>query len=147
MAGDAAPERANHANHAQVDGKIAVLSLLMRLHWAEGDLTTAMALARDCAQDAERIDHALSVCYGLAVGCIPVAIAAEQRELAAEWITALARRTTRHGLDHWHSFVAGYGQALDPATRAPDRVSEMQAEMYAVAAGDGGDVPWRREGA
>jgi predicted ATPase/DNA-binding winged helix-turn-helix (wHTH) protein len=147
MAGDAAPERANHANHAQVDGKIAVLSLLMRLHWAEGDLTTAMALARDCAEDAERIDHALSVCYGLAVGCIPVAIAAGQRELAAEWITALTRRTTRHGLDHWHSFVAGYGQALDPAARAPHRVSGMQAKMYAVAAGGGGDVPWRREGA
>ena len=147
MAGDAAPERANHANHAQVDGRIAVLSLLMRLHWAEGDLTTAMALARDCAQDAERIDHALSVCYGLAVGCIPVAIAAQQHTLAAEWIAALARRTTRHGLDHWHSFVAGYGQALDPATRAPDRVSGMQAHMYAVAAGGGDDVLWRREGA
>jgi hypothetical protein len=101
-----------------------------------------MALALECAEDAERIDHALSVCYGLAIGCIPIAIAAGERDTAASWIAALKRRTTRHALRHWHGFVEGYGQALDPALPDPRSVSGMQAEMFAVARGEGTAVRW-----
>lgn len=133
MAGDAAPERANHANHAQVDGKIAVMSLLMRLHWVRGDLASALAIARDCAEDAVRIDHALSLCYGLAIGCIPVAIAAGEPALAEAWIAALRARTERHGLDHWHRFVLGYSRALVGDETPVEGISAMQAEMFAVA--------------
>ncbi|MBB5709814.1 ATP-binding protein [Sphingomonas xinjiangensis] len=143
MAGDAAPERANHANHAQVDGKIAVMSLLMRLHWMRGDLEGALAIANACAEDAARIDHALSVCYGLAVGCIPVAIAAGEPMLAATWIDALAERTERHGLDHWGAFVPGYSRALGKEAPLPGWISGMQAEMFAVALNPQAPVPWR----
>ncbi|UYY59970.1 ATP-binding protein [Sphingomonas sp. S2-65] len=145
MAGDAVPERANHANHAQIDGKIAVMSLLMRLYWMRGDLDGALAIARECAQDAARIDHALSVCYGLAVGCIPVAIAAGEPVLAAAWIDALADRTERHGLDHWGAFVSGYARALGKDAPLPAWISGMQAEMFAVALDPKAAVPWRRE--
>ncbi|OWK29961.1 ATP-binding protein [Sphingomonas mucosissima] len=147
MAGDAAPERANHANHAQVDGKIAAMSLLMRLHWARGDLGGALAIARDCAADAVRIDHALSLCYGLAIGCIPVAIAAGEPALAEVWIAALRARTERHGLDHWHRFVLGYSRALVGDDTPVEGMSAMQAEMFAVARDAHAQVPWRREAA
>lgn len=147
IAGDAAPERANHANHAQVDGKIAVMSLLMRLLWMRGDLPGALAIARGCAQDAICIDHALSVCYGLAIGCIPVAIAAGEPALAHEWITALRARTERHGLDHWHRFVLGYSQALEGGGEAVEGASAMQVEMFAAASDPQAPVPWRREAA
>jgi predicted ATPase/DNA-binding winged helix-turn-helix (wHTH) protein len=143
MTGDAIPERANHANHAQVDGKIAVMALLMRIKWRCGALPEALEMARDCAQDAAQIDHALSVCYGLAIGCIPVAIAAGESGLAKRWIDALAKQTERHGLDHWHSFVTGYTHALDPTTALPARMSGMQAEMFAMALDPKACVPWR----
>ncbi|WP_206240416.1 ATP-binding protein [Novosphingobium terrae] len=146
LAGDAAPERANHANHAQVDGKIAAMSLLMRLEWLRegGDLQAAMAMARECAQDAMEIDHALSACYGLAVGCIPVAIAAGELDLARAWIAAMAVHTLRHGLDHWHTFVIGYGKALENGHAYQDNTSGMQSDMFAVATGDTGQVMWAR---
>lgn len=147
MSGDAAPERANHANHAQVDGRIAVMSLLMRLHWLRGDLPGALAMARECAEDAARIDHALSLCYGLAIGCIPVAIATGEAALARDWIAALRERTQRHSLDHWDRFVTGYSQALDSGTALATGISGMQAEMFAVACDAQARVPWRREAA
>jgi predicted ATPase/DNA-binding winged helix-turn-helix (wHTH) protein len=147
IAGDEAPERANHANHAQVDGKIAVMSLLMRLHWMRGDLPGALAIARECALDAAQIDHALSICYGLSVGCIPVAIAAGEDALAATWIEALDDRTRRYGLDHWQAFVLGYSRALGQQVTMPAWVSGMQADMFAVAVDPQARVPWRREAA
>lgn len=144
MVADAGRERANHANYAQVDGKIAAMALLMRLHWlrADADLDTAMTLARACAEDAAGMNHALSACYGLAIGCIPVAIAAGETVQALAWIDALASHTRRHGLDHWHVFVVGFGNALGRADPMPAEVSPMQAEMFAVAAGGAVQPVW-----
>ncbi|MEE3623538.1 winged helix-turn-helix domain-containing protein [Nitrospirillum sp. BR 11752] len=133
IAADADPVRVNHANHAQVDGKVAALSLLMRLQWLMGDINGAMDLARLCAEDAVGTDHALSICYGLAIGCIPVAIAAGEGTVAGAWIDLLAQRTTRHALDHWHVFVQGYGAALGRPGTIAAGASAMQLEMFAVA--------------
>ncbi|TWB45921.1 ATP-binding protein [Nitrospirillum pindoramense] len=133
IAADADPVRVNHANHAQVDGKVAALSLLMRLQWLMGDINGALDLARLCAEDAVGTDHALSICYGLAIGCIPVAIAAGEGALAGAWIDLLAQRTTRHALDHWHVFVQGYGAALGRPGAIAASASAMQVEMFAVA--------------
>ncbi|WP_044559817.1 winged helix-turn-helix domain-containing protein [Azospirillum sp. B4] len=133
IAADADPVRVNHANHAQVDGKVAALSLLMRLQWQLGDRDGALELARLCAEDAVGTDHALSICYGLAIGCIPVAIAAGETDLAGAWIDLLAQRTTRHALDHWHAFVHGYGHAIGRPVSPPVNPSAMQVEMFAVA--------------
>jgi predicted ATPase/DNA-binding winged helix-turn-helix (wHTH) protein len=142
LAGDDVPERANHANHAQVDGKIAAMSLMMRLRWLhEGDIAGALELACACADDAVQIDHALSSCYGLAIGCIPVAIVAGKTALAREWIAVLADHTGRHGLDHWATFVAGYRHALDDHEVLAEG-TRMQREMFEVAADGFAEVAW-----
>ncbi|MEA1674715.1 hypothetical protein [Nitrospirillum sp. BR 11163] len=134
MAADADPVRVNLANHAQVDATLAALTLLMRLRWAMGDVDAALDLARAAAEDATSIDHALSLCYCLAIGAIPVAIAAGERDLATGWIDRLAQRTTRHALDHWNIFVHGYGAALGRlGTHTIATASAMQVEMFAVA--------------
>jgi predicted ATPase/DNA-binding winged helix-turn-helix (wHTH) protein len=144
LAGDDVPERANHANHAQVDGKIAATSLMMRLRWLhDGDLDGALELACACADDAAQVDHALSTCYGLAIGCIPVAIAAGKASLARKWIEALAEHTGRHGLDHWATFVVGYRHALGGG-EAPVEATRMQREMFEVAADGFAEIAWNR---
>ena len=143
LAGDAEPERATHANHAQVDGKIAALSLLMRIEWQQGDADTALALARGNAADALDLGHALSICYGLAIGAIPVAIACGAREDAATWTAALDRTARLHDLDHWHRFAVGYGAALAGTAAIPDGASAMQREMFAVAAERESAIPTR----
>ncbi|TWB43064.1 putative ATPase [Nitrospirillum viridazoti] len=134
MAADADPVRVNLANHAQVDAKLAALTLLMRLRWAMGDVRGALDLAQAAAEDATSIDHALSLCYCLAIGAIPVAIAAGEGTLAGAWIDLLAQRTTRHALDHWNIFVHGYGAALGRlGGHTIAAASAMQVEMFAVA--------------
>ncbi len=130
---DKAAVRADHRNHAQVDGKIAVLSLLMRIKWLTGAPEEAMELAKTCAADAFELDHTLSICYGLGVGCIPVAIANQKYDIARDWIMALRAETKAKGLDHWGNFADGYEAAIEGRCEIPDRASKMQREMFEVA--------------
>jgi len=130
---DKAPVRVDHTNHAQVDGKIAVMSLLMRIKWLAGDLQEAMSLAQACAEDAFEFKHTLSTCYGLGVGCIPVAVANGEYGLAREWIDALRVQTRAKGLDHWGNFADGYEAAIEGRREFPRSSSKMQREMFEVA--------------
>lgn len=142
LAGDAAPERANHANHALVDGKIAALSLLARLKWQHGEMSAALALVCDIAVDIDLVDHSLSTCYGLAIGCIPIAIAAGDRNLAEAWIARLRSVANRLDLDHWGRFASGYEASLNGVDALPAGASIMQIEMFEVAANPMAEVPW-----
>ncbi|WP_417812876.1 ATP-binding protein [Thalassospira alkalitolerans] len=130
---DKAPIRVDHANHAQVDGKVAVMSLLMRIKWLTGAFEEAMKIAVDCAEDAFGLDHTLSICYGLGVGCIPVAIANKEYDLARKWIIALRAQTNSKGLDHWGNFADGYEAAIEGRCDFPVTSSKMQSEMFKIA--------------
>lgn len=136
IAGDDAPVRANHTNHAQVDGKTAVLALLMRITWLQGDADGALSLAKDCAADVLSLDHDLSICYGLAIGCIPVALWCGDLALAREWNGHLMRRTTRRGLRHWQVWADGFAAVLEGKTIFPRDATAMQAEVFAAISPD-----------
>ncbi|WP_051320960.1 ATP-binding protein [Rhizobium mesoamericanum] len=131
IAGDDAPVRANHTNHAQVDGKTAVLALLMRITWLQGDSERALELAKDCAEDALALDHDLSICYGLAIGCIPVAMWCGEPLLADQWNRHLTRRTTKRGLRHWQAWSDGFVAVLTGTNVFPKDATAMQAEVFA----------------
>ncbi|MFM0643274.1 winged helix-turn-helix domain-containing protein [Paraburkholderia bryophila] len=156
IAGDKDPVRANHANHAQVDGRIASMSLLMRIDWLQGDTDSAMALARECAALALEIDHDLSICYGLAIGSIPVAIWAGDTAMARELTGKLRERTRRRGLSHWDKWGEGFEALLDGRPVAPRGATIMQLEGFAsagsqscfdalIAAGRLNEPSWCRE--
>lgn len=132
IAGDDAPVRANHTNHAQVDGKTAVLALLMRITWLQGDADGALSLAKDCAADALSLDHDLSICYGLAIGCIPIALWCGEFALAREWNDHLIHRTTKRGLRHWQVWADGFAAILQGKTVFPGDATAMQAEVFAA---------------
>jgi hypothetical protein len=105
-----------------VDGKIAALSLLARLTWQNGDLDAALSIAREIAIDIDLVDHALSTCYGLAIGAIPVAIAAGDAILAQVWLARLRDVTNRFDLDHWGSLrraMAPLSMAISSRRPAP----------------------------
>lgn len=142
---DQDPVRANHANHAQVDGKIAALSLLMRILWLQGYADQAMALARTCAEEALSIDHDLTICYGLAIGSIQIALWNGERDLAVVWTRALKERTTRRALTHWDAWARGYaavlglGDTLSPASTAMQLESLATVPFSPAAAALAGD--------
>ncbi|MCA1443963.1 winged helix-turn-helix domain-containing protein [Ensifer sp. IC4062] len=132
MEGDQGPARANHTNHAQVDGKTAALSLLMRILWLKGQADQALQIARDCAADVLSLDHDLSICYGLAIGSIPVAIWTGELDLARELNAYLADRTKRRGLRHWQIWAEGFAVALGSTAPLPQDGSGMQDECFAT---------------
>ncbi|MFB9949112.1 winged helix-turn-helix domain-containing protein [Rhizobium puerariae] len=132
IAGDEAPARANHTNHAQVDGRTATLALLMRILWLTGHADRALQVARDCAADVLSLDHDLSICYGLAIGCIPVAIWTGELDLARGLNVHLAERTKRRGLRHWQIWADGFEIALGSHRSLPGDGSGMQDETFAT---------------
>ncbi|WHS33910.1 hypothetical protein QLQ09_24030 [Brucella sp. NM4] len=104
----------------------------MRITWLQGDADQAMALAKDCAEDALALDHDLSICYGLAIGCIPVAIWSGQTALAEEWNSHLTMRTTQRGLRHWQAWADGFTSILVGGVVFPKDATAMQAEVFAT---------------
>lgn len=132
IAGDQTPDRTNHTNHAQVDGKTAVLSLLMRILWLQGAYDVAVQTALDCAAHVKDLCHDLTTCYGLAIGCIPVAIWAGKPDLAAEWNAMLAETTARKGMRHWEIWAVGFDAGLGKKQMLPIDATAMQMEVFAT---------------
>jgi predicted ATPase/DNA-binding winged helix-turn-helix (wHTH) protein len=133
LSGDATPTRVNHANHAQVDGGVAAHALLMRILWLQGFPDQALALAESTARFALETDHDLTICYGLAIGAIPVALWTGRDALARDWIEALLQRAKGHAVGYWEIWGQGFQAALSPSGRAPSRRFAMQAEVFATA--------------
>lgn len=133
LSGDATPARVNHANHAQVDGGVAAHALLMRILWLQGLPDQALALAESTARFALDTDHDLTICYGLAIGAIPVALWTGQDALARQWTDALLQRASGHAVGYWEIWGQGFQAALSPGGRAPSRAFAMQAEGFATA--------------
>jgi len=133
IARDQDPVRANHANHAQVDGRIASMSLLMRILWLQGSSDQAMALARECAELALAIDHDLSICYGLAIGSIPIAIWADDTVMARALTGKLRERTRQRGLSYWDKWAVGFEALLGGWPIVPHGATIMQLEYFASA--------------
>lgn len=129
---DQDPVRANHANHAQVDGKVAAMSLLMRILWLQGHADQAMSLARACVQEALSIDHDLTICYGLSIGSIQIALWNGERDLAVVWTRALKERTTRRALTHWDAWARGYAAVLGLGDTLSPVSTVMQMESLAT---------------
>jgi predicted ATPase/DNA-binding winged helix-turn-helix (wHTH) protein len=133
IARDDTPIRANHANHAQVDGEIAAISLLMRILWLKGETDRALTMARHCATVALTIDHDLSICYGLAIGSIPVAIWAQERDMARTLTDQLRMRTRQRGLAHWDKWATGFDALIDGKAISTSDATVMQLEFFASA--------------
>ncbi|MFL9992723.1 hypothetical protein PQR34_16730 [Paraburkholderia sediminicola] len=133
IARDEDPIRANHANHAQVDGQIASMSLLMRILWLQGSTDRAMALAHECAGQALAIDHDLSICYGLAIGSIPVAIWENDWATVRELTGKLRERTRQRGLSYWDKWAEGFEALIEGRPVMPRGATIMQLELFASA--------------
>ena len=133
IARDEDPIRANHANHAQVDGQIASMSLLMRILWLQGSTDRAMALAHECAGQALAIDHDLSICYGLAIGSIPVAIWENDWAMVRELTGKLRERTRQRGLSYWDKWAEGFEALIEGRPVMPRGATIMQLELFASA--------------
>lgn len=131
---------ASQANYAQVNGVVAAQSLLMRILWIQGFADQALEMAKSAAATALATDHDLTICYGLAIGAVPVALWTGQDDLAREWTAALLDRARGRAMGYWEIWGQGFLSVLDPAAPRPTFCFPMQAEVLATTDPRRGDL-------
>jgi predicted ATPase/DNA-binding winged helix-turn-helix (wHTH) protein len=94
------------------DQRVAMLTFLVRILWMLGQADQALERAREAIERALNIDHSLSLCFTLAMGCTPVAIWAGDWEKAARYTQLLQERSALASLAYWQAFGAGYALVL-----------------------------------
>ncbi|MGF6485153.1 ATP-binding protein [Paraburkholderia sp. JPY419] len=132
---EAGPTRENlaKANDAQMDGRIASMTVYMRILWLQGETERAVRLARDCAELVASIGHDLSIVYGLALGSIPIMIWAGEHDSARQLTRMLRECTSRRGLAHWDVYGEGFENILGGKPVALSRATVPQLEAFASA--------------
>ena len=94
------------------DQRISSRTMLSRTLWQQGFPDQA----RDCAQEglslARAIDHALSLCFVLAHGVVPIALWRGEKAVAEDMTQLLLAHSREHGFFIWHDFGRAYHTAL-----------------------------------
>jgi hypothetical protein len=92
----------------QFDQRVAALTVLARILWIHGRPEQALRHAHLAVEEALAAEHALSLCYALANGVVPVLFWAGAENDAARYTRLLSERATEHSLVFWQAFGAGY---------------------------------------
>lgn len=129
---NANPVRAKHANAAQVDGRTAAWTLKMRILWIQGRSDVALELAREAVAECVRVDHALSLCFCVGMGVLPVAFWTGDLKLAREALSVLRSRTRGNGLMFWDSWADGFEAILTGGHFNLERATLYQMEIFAT---------------
>jgi hypothetical protein len=134
---------------------------MARILWVHGFPDQALAQAECAIERARSINHSLSLCFALSVGCCPVAFWCGDLERAQRYTDLLRSRSKEYSLTLWGTYGEGYGLALrllcgEPFTvTVPSQWSNMLREMLCTVHPDlasesslqrglAGSVPWSR---
>ncbi len=108
-----APARRWHVVRYQFDPRVTAKITLARVLWLQGSADQAISVVDSGVDEAQSIDHTLSLCNSTAQAACPVALLAGDLDRAERFNGILLRETARHGLDIWHLYAKGYrGQIL-----------------------------------
>ncbi|UXH76167.1 ATP-binding protein [Roseateles amylovorans] len=97
----------------QFDQRVAALAVTARIQWMQGRPDAALASAAEAVREAVSLDHALSLCYAIAIGAAPVAMWCGDLALARVWTDLLRQRSQANSLHFWRAFGDTYQQLLD----------------------------------
>jgi predicted ATPase/DNA-binding SARP family transcriptional activator len=97
-----APAHRSHAIRFQYDQQVASRMILARTLWLQGFPDQALRMAQSNVEDAQTIDHALSLCYALEAACL---VALWNGDLAAAEgsVATLLDHSARPALTLWHA--------------------------------------------
>jgi len=102
-----APDTANRASRGssfQFDQRVAVHVVMARALWLLGCPDQAMAHARQAVDRASEVGHALSICYALASGAIPIALRNGDHATALRYAQWLVDEAQERSLEYWRHF-------------------------------------------
>lgn len=100
-------------NNFQFDSRVAALTVTARTLWLQGFPEQALMHAEEAIKEALNIDHALSLCYAIAIGAAPVAFWCGDHTKAGEWVALLKRRSDERSLHFWQAFADGYCHLIE----------------------------------
>jgi predicted ATPase len=102
----------SHIVRFQVDLRVSALTFLAPTLWLLGFPDQAMRVAEAAIDDAQRVNHALSVCHALVFGACPTALLVGDFASAEHYASKLIDHSIKHGLARWHAYGNGYRGAL-----------------------------------
>lgn len=107
---------------------VVARTIIARAEWLRGNPDRALSEADLAIQEMRAADHALSLCYALAVSGVPVALWAGDEQLGQSRIRELQTTSEQHGLLFWRSWSNTYDTMLNwHAAPAIDRLPEFGA--------------------
>lgn len=92
----------------QFDPRVASMAMLARTHWMLGRAATARQYADEGLDQALALDHAVSLCFVVALGAAPVALWCGDMGRAATDAQHMMDAATRRGLHFWTMFGRAY---------------------------------------
>ncbi len=112
FADDTAVDHQKYMIRFQIDLLVSARVILARVLWLQGFPDQAMRAAASSIDDARAADHAVSLCYALALGACPIALAVGDLATAEHYVGLLLDHSTRHALTHLRAFSAYHQGAL-----------------------------------
>ena len=94
------------------DQRVQARVSLARILWLQGFPDQAIRTAQSSIEDARTIDHAISVCFALAMAACPVAFWLGDLAAAERYLGMLLDHSTRHGLATWQRWGRSFEGAL-----------------------------------
>ncbi|CAN7516726.1 MULTISPECIES: ATP-binding protein [unclassified Variovorax] len=143
------------------DQRTTAFMTMARILWVHGFPDQALAQAECAIERARSINHSLSLCFALSIGCCPVAYWCGDLERAQRYTHLLQSRSKEYSLTLWGTYGEGYGLALGLLRGEPSPVvlpsqwSNMLRDMLctvhpeladasSLERGLGGRVPWNK---
>lgn len=141
------------------DQRATALTALARILWVLGFPQQALDHAECAVQRALAINHSLSLCFALSIGCNPVAFWAGDWDRGIRYTRLLQERSREYSLSFWQKFANGYElvvrrrdgdtDTLESLANLPqslrDTLCTLDPELADGAAFDrglSGGVPW-----
>ena len=99
-----APEHRAHIIRFQFDQKITARNFLVCILWLQGFATQAIEMNATNVDDAQTLDHTLTLCNSLAKGACLLSLMANDLLGAQHYVDLLLARSARDGLPIWHAW-------------------------------------------
>jgi predicted ATPase/DNA-binding winged helix-turn-helix (wHTH) protein len=96
----------------QLDLRVMARIFLARLLWLQGFPDQAMHAAESSIEDARAANHALSMCYALALAACPIALLVGDLAATEHYARMLLDHSSRHSLARWRAFGSSHQGAL-----------------------------------
>lgn len=105
------------------DQRVAAFTSLARILWVHGFPKQALDHADHAIERALSVNHSLSLCFALSVGCTPVAFWSGDVERAQRYTALLRERAKEYSMAFWGKIGDGYGLVLDRLAGIADSVA------------------------